>query len=157
MIERLTNEFEILNIAVYPKWRGLGLATALLTQVLREAIKKGIKKCFLEVRRSNLPALHLYNRAGFLQVGLRRHYYPTGEDALVMVYHPQKSCLGVRGDVSASSDWREAFFAGELFCVWGLCNNKKCGWVSCCYPIDKRGALPGRSYEFHYCCQLENE
>lgn len=98
------DEFEILNIAVYPKWRGLGLATALLTQVLREAIKKGIKKCFLEVRRSNLPALHLYNRAGFLQVGLRRHYYPTGEDALVMVYHPQKSCLGVRGDVSESSD-----------------------------------------------------
>ena len=47
-----------------------------------------IKKWFLEVRRSNDPAVALYKKFGFKAVGTRKNYYktPTGrEDALIMV------------------------------------------------------------------------
>ena len=39
----------------------------------------------LEVRRSNLPAIALYQELGFHQVAVRRRYYENGEDALLMV------------------------------------------------------------------------
>jgi ribosomal protein S18 acetylase RimI-like enzyme len=43
----------------------------------------------LEVRPSNTPALRLYERKGFMRVGLRRRYYPAHdgarEDAIVMI------------------------------------------------------------------------
>jgi ribosomal-protein-alanine N-acetyltransferase len=44
----------------------------------------GIEKAILEVRRSNLPAIRLYERLGFEPAGVRKGYYQdTGEDALV--------------------------------------------------------------------------
>jgi ribosomal-protein-alanine N-acetyltransferase len=41
----------------------------------------------LEVRASNLPAINLYRKAGFADIGLRREYYPAEngrEDAILM-------------------------------------------------------------------------
>ena len=47
----------------------------------------GYKTVTLEVRRSNLAAIHLYETSGFKRVGVRRRYYASdGEDAIVMLY-----------------------------------------------------------------------
>jgi ribosomal-protein-alanine N-acetyltransferase len=44
----------------------------------------GIKKAYLEVRRSNTAALALYTGFGFVQTGIRKGYYPDNkEDALL--------------------------------------------------------------------------
>jgi [ribosomal protein S18]-alanine N-acetyltransferase len=76
---RAADEAEILSIAVATSQRGRGLATKLLDQHLRRLAGFGTRAIFLEVDAANAPALKLYGRAGFLQVGERRNYYDTGE------------------------------------------------------------------------------
>lgn len=80
------DELEILNLAVRPDKRRRGHARALLAAALRTACKTGILSAVLEVRRTNTPAIALYESLGFSRAGVRRAYYPdTGEDALVYV------------------------------------------------------------------------
>jgi len=75
-------------IATAPDARGQGVATGLLTRLLARAAHAGARSCFLEVAADNAPALGLYARLGFRQVGLRPRYYrvPAGPacDARVM-------------------------------------------------------------------------
>lgn len=77
-------EIEVLNIASHPEYRRQGLAKRLLGLLLRIGEKMGIESAVLEVRRTNIPAIRLYESFGFTQCGVRRHYYTdTNEDALV--------------------------------------------------------------------------
>ncbi|WP_428558970.1 MAG: ribosomal protein S18-alanine N-acetyltransferase [Solidesulfovibrio sp. DCME] len=95
----LCDEFEVLNIAVDPARRGLGLATRLLTHVLQQTDKMGMNRGYLEVRAGNAPARRLYARQGFVEVGRRRRYYPdNGEDALVMAREMLPAREGAAGD-----------------------------------------------------------
>ena len=48
------------------------------------AANKQVRVVFLEVSVANIAARHLYTRAGFLQAGLRPHYYSDNSDALVL-------------------------------------------------------------------------
>ena len=78
-------EMEILNIATHPEHRRLGHAKRLLIHVLHLCREMGIKRGYLEVRRSNSPAQSLYRAFGFEEVGVRRRYYPDNrEDAIIM-------------------------------------------------------------------------
>ena len=79
-------ECHILNICVDPNHQGKGCGRRLLEHALAAASDLGAEDAFLEVPVSNDPAIKLYERHGFQQVGGRRHYYPAGdqrEDALV--------------------------------------------------------------------------
>ena len=67
-------EEELLLFAVAPQFRGRGLGTALLEQFLSSARARGIKRVFLEMRRSNTAAA-LYEKFGFRPVGERPSYY----------------------------------------------------------------------------------
>jgi ribosomal-protein-alanine N-acetyltransferase len=81
---RYDRVWHIMNVAVDPDHRRRGLATALLTRLI-ERVDDEEARYTLEVRRSNGPAIELYERFGFLVAGLRRRYYQdNGEDALVM-------------------------------------------------------------------------
>jgi ribosomal-protein-alanine N-acetyltransferase len=74
-------EAELLNLAVDPQWRRKGVASALLA-ALRESAEGEI---LLEVAEPNVPAIALYTRLGWEQVGLRRGYYLKGTiNAVVM-------------------------------------------------------------------------
>ncbi|MBQ8319821.1 MAG: ribosomal protein S18-alanine N-acetyltransferase [Clostridia bacterium] len=75
---------ELQNIAVAKEFRGKGIAKELLTFAEENAREKGAEHCFLEVRVSNAPALGLYRKFGYGQIGVRKRYYANGEDALVM-------------------------------------------------------------------------
>lgn len=79
------DEASLLSIAVHPDHRGRGIAGALLAHMLAEATQAGCLRVMLEVRRSNQPALALYQRHGFTVSYQRRAYYSDGEDALVMI------------------------------------------------------------------------
>jgi ribosomal-protein-alanine N-acetyltransferase len=73
-----------MNVAVDPDRRRHGIATALLTALLREVAGRD-SQVTLEVRRSNTGAIALYERFGFRSAGVRRRYYQdNGEDAVIM-------------------------------------------------------------------------
>jgi len=88
---RVADQIHINNLAVRPESRGQGLATHLLAMVMAEAARMGVASATLEVRRSNLPALRLYAKAGFVEAGVRPNYYTQPvEDALVLVRHAER-------------------------------------------------------------------
>jgi ribosomal-protein-alanine N-acetyltransferase len=81
----LFDELHLNTVAVDPGRRRQGLATILLQHVFADAAREGVRAVTLEVRRSNLPAIRLYERLGFSVEGLRPKYYsPPEEDALVL-------------------------------------------------------------------------
>ena len=81
---RYDSVWHVMNIAVEPKLRRRGIASALLSELYARAGDPGAQFT-LEVRRSNHAAIELYERDGFRIAGLRRRYYQdNGEDALIM-------------------------------------------------------------------------
>jgi [ribosomal protein S18]-alanine N-acetyltransferase len=81
---RYDTVWHIMNIAVDLGNQQRGIASALLADLYRRVDDPGARFT-LEVRRSNIVAIHLYEREGFRAAGTRRRYYQdNGEDALVM-------------------------------------------------------------------------
>jgi ribosomal-protein-alanine N-acetyltransferase len=80
---RYEDAWHIMNVAVDPRRRRCGIATALLDELL---VRLGDgARLTLEVRPSNDGAIALYERFGFLGAGMRHRYYQdNGEDALIM-------------------------------------------------------------------------
>ncbi len=79
------DEAHINNIAVDPRWRRRGIATALLDAALDLGRVRGARRAFLEVRASNLGAQALYQQFGFQAAGVRKRYYDHPvEDAVIM-------------------------------------------------------------------------
>lgn len=76
-------EAELLRVAVEPALRGRGSGRALLRASEARLAARGIRALLLEVRASNASARGLYAAEGWIQDGLRRGYYPGGEDAVL--------------------------------------------------------------------------
>ena len=76
-------EAEILSVAISARHRGRGLAKKLLMWHLRRLAGMAVSTVFLEVEDGNRPALRLYDRAGFHQVGRRPGYYRQESGATV--------------------------------------------------------------------------
>ena len=76
---------DMMNVAVHPDFRRQGIGEALVEQLVAD-LKKMDSQCLtLEVRESNLPAVSLYEKLGFVQVGLRKNYYRNPrENALIL-------------------------------------------------------------------------
>ena len=72
------NEAELLLLAVARSHQGKGIGALLLDRFVMISQRKGVEELHLEMRDGN-PALQLYERAGFSEVGRRRNYY-TGSD-----------------------------------------------------------------------------
>ena len=82
----VTTELHILAIATHPDLRGRGYGAQLLDFAIRQAVATRCSLATLEVRRSNVAAIALYERAGFKTVHVRARYYQDdNEDALVML------------------------------------------------------------------------
>lgn len=80
---RAADEAEILSIAIAAPARGRGHAGALLDRHLQGLAQAGVRAVFLEVEEGNRPALALYRRRGFAEIGRRQGYYarPDGTRA----------------------------------------------------------------------------
>ena len=84
----LDDEAHITTIAVHPAWRQRGLGRGLLVRMLGQARQAGALSSTLEVRAGNVAAVGLYERLGFVEVGLRRGYYRDNhEDARLLTLH----------------------------------------------------------------------
>jgi ribosomal-protein-alanine N-acetyltransferase len=80
----LFEESQILDIATDPRQRGRGIALALMEHAFGVAGGQGAEFMALEVRASNIAAITLYERLGFVRTGTRRGYYEGKEDAVLM-------------------------------------------------------------------------
>ena len=77
-------EWEILSLATDPLHRRKGLARGLILELLTS----GADAVFLEVRESNSVARKLYKSLKFIEVNIRKHYYPDPtESAIVLKFH----------------------------------------------------------------------
>ena len=84
--QSVMGESDMMNVAVHPDYRRRGIAEELILALV-EAVKAELDShCLtLEVRASNDPAIALYRKLDFEQIGLRRNYYRNPkEDALIL-------------------------------------------------------------------------
>ncbi|HBA64036.1 MAG TPA: ribosomal-protein-alanine N-acetyltransferase [Lachnospiraceae bacterium] len=85
------DEGDITNVAVRPDRQREGIGNFLIASLIRLMDAIGVTTLHLEVRRSNASAIRLYQRQGFKEDGLRKHYYTDpDEDALLMSRIPGK-------------------------------------------------------------------
>ncbi|MFV0466995.1 MAG: ribosomal protein S18-alanine N-acetyltransferase [Lachnospiraceae bacterium] len=78
-------EAELTNIAVRESFRKKGIAEGLMESNLAFVRQRNITNVFLEVRKSNQAAIHLYKKFQFSELGIRKNFYEEPrEDAIVM-------------------------------------------------------------------------
>jgi [ribosomal protein S18]-alanine N-acetyltransferase len=82
----VVDEAEILTVAMTPEARGRGYSKPLLAAHLDALAHRGVLVVHLEVEEGNGPALALYRRLGFREVGRREGYYqkPDGSRAAAL-------------------------------------------------------------------------
>lgn len=86
----IAGEMQVINIAVDPDYRRLGVGHDLLGHAFKQCRKMGMVSAWLDVRAGNEAAIALYQRYGFVVSGSRSGYYRDGEDALLMVYNTDR-------------------------------------------------------------------
>jgi len=92
ILRRISDEGELLQIAVDPAARRRGAADALMSAAAGYSKENALRSVFLEVRRSNEAATALYSKHGFADVRVRKDYYSSPvEDAVVMVWRQGSS------------------------------------------------------------------
>lgn len=83
--QSVLGESDMMNVAVHPDYRRQGIGEALVTGLVQALRERGNHCLSLEVRASNAPAIALYEKQGFTQVGRRPNYYRNPkEDALIL-------------------------------------------------------------------------
>ena len=78
----ISNEVHILNIAIDVPFQHRGNGKAFFNQIFKKYLEYA--NVFLEVKRTNLPAINLYHKFGFEEIDIRKMYYSDGQDAVVM-------------------------------------------------------------------------
>lgn len=90
---KVSDEAQVTNIAVLPKYRKKGIASKLIEKMLNECSE--MKQIVLEVRQSNDAAIRLYEKYGFTKVGVRKNFYRAPrEDGIVMIFDNLPRTMG---------------------------------------------------------------
>ena len=81
----IIDEGHITNIAVDEEYKGKSVGNYLLMGLIKQCKNNEIYKITLEVRKSNMVAINLYKKHGFVEAGIRKDYYINEkEDAIIM-------------------------------------------------------------------------
>lgn len=80
----IIDQVNIMNIVVKKDKRNFGIGSSLLEEIIRYSKIHNATSITLEVNEKNLPAIKLYKKYGFKQVGLRRKYYNNEDNAILM-------------------------------------------------------------------------
>ena len=76
-------EAHILNLVIDIPFQHKGNGRIFLNKIINEHLND--VNVFLEVKRTNFPAINLYLSFGFQEINIRKQYYSDGEDAIEMV------------------------------------------------------------------------
>ena len=74
---------ELININVLDEYQNIGIASKLMEFMFNDLKTNGVKDITLEVKVTNLNAIHLYKKYGFEEVSIRKGYY-QGIDGILM-------------------------------------------------------------------------
>ncbi len=74
---------ELININVLEKFQNQKIASKLLECMMNNCAEKQVKSITLEVKVTNTKAIHLYQKYGWKEIGMRKGYY-HGVDAILM-------------------------------------------------------------------------
>jgi ribosomal-protein-alanine N-acetyltransferase len=87
MLRLLGDDAELMTIAIEPKFRSKGVATALMRACFEDLLMTPSKRMILEVAADNPAAIKLYTRLGFTKLSERKGYYarPDGQPATALV------------------------------------------------------------------------
>lgn len=84
-VTNVCGEGNINNVVVQEAYRGQGIAYAMMQELLVRGREMGCTEFTLEVRVSNAPAIHVYQKLGFVSEGIRPRFYEKPvEDAMIM-------------------------------------------------------------------------
>ena len=86
-IWHVLDEFHITNIVTKKEKRNLGIASCLLKKAIDFSKLNTASLLTLEVNSNNIPALNLYKKFGFSEVGKRNKYYNGTDDAIIMTLY----------------------------------------------------------------------
>lgn len=78
------DEATLNNIVVKKSCRGRGIGGELLEALIEVCADLNMKSFTLEVNVSNIPAIKLYEKFGFQNLGIRKKYYNNSQDAIIM-------------------------------------------------------------------------
>lgn len=92
----ILDEAELLTLAIAPRYQGHGYGRLLMEFLIDKARLGKAETLYLEVRVSHEVALLLYTKLGFIQVGIRKEYYPRvdskqREDAVLLSLRLQRT------------------------------------------------------------------
>lgn len=94
-------ESHILNLCVDPMCRRQGYAEVLLAQAMATVVVAGAGTMFLEVRVSNLAAIKLYEKMGFVEAGRRPDYYKTSGETANSIGNAREDALLMARDLTS--------------------------------------------------------
>ena len=80
------DEADITNVAVDPAFHNRGVGYQMLRELMRLGEKNGVHRYTLEVRESNVSAIHLYEKLGFAAVGIRKNFYEKPQESAVIMW-----------------------------------------------------------------------
>jgi ribosomal-protein-alanine N-acetyltransferase len=83
-IWQVLDEGHITNVAVLKNYRKNGFGKKLIDKLIEYAKENKLIFLTLEVRITNIPAINLYEKCGFVKVGIRKNYYENSTDAILM-------------------------------------------------------------------------
>lgn len=78
------DEATLNNIVVKKSYRNRGIGGELLESLIDLCTDMNMKTLTLEVDTENEPAIHLYEKFGFKNLGIRKKYYDNSRDAYIM-------------------------------------------------------------------------
>lgn len=85
-IKKILDEANIMNIVTKKVYRNNGIATILLKKLI-DFSKTDCSNITLEVNENNKIAIHLYEKFGFKNVGIRKKYYDGTYNAIIMTLY----------------------------------------------------------------------
>ena len=83
---QVLDEADITNVSVDAASRRDGVGESMLQELMRRGEQKGIKAFTLEVRESNLAAISLYQKLGFVSAGIRKNFYDAPKENAVIMW-----------------------------------------------------------------------
>ena len=91
-LQDFSKSMRVWDIDVWPRFKGMGVGTALMEKCIERAREMGARRIVLETQSSNLPAIDFYRKMGFDLVGLDASHYRNddierGEVRLEMALH----------------------------------------------------------------------
>ena len=89
-IWKAVDDIHITNIVVKKSLRKNGIGSMLLNKLIELSKKENINSITLEVNTKNIPAIKLYEKYGFKNVGIRKKYYNGTDDAVIMTMEVNK-------------------------------------------------------------------